>query len=95
MAAQSLAGDLETTESHSPHLRWLNKWLPRSWRLDLLEALAWPEFEVKRYWLVPSDDGAPGRIEMLSMNETRQREQALWAINWSEYAGYHSGAPSS
>lgn len=50
----------------APRLWRLTKWLPRSWRLALLEALAWPEFEVKRLWL---DQGGVCRITMAEGEE--------------------------
>lgn len=31
--------------------------LPRSWRIELLKGLAWPEFEITRLWIV---DGPMG-----------------------------------
>lgn len=51
-----------------PRLWHVVKWLPRSWRLALLRALAWPEFEVDRLVAVAGPGTTTGlRVERVPL----------------------------
>lgn len=45
----------------------VGSWLPRSWRIAILNGLAWPEFEVKRLWLTT------GGVERLEVDDGEMR----------------------
>jgi hypothetical protein len=47
-------------EAAPPKLWWLVKWLPIGLKLDLLEALAWPEFDVVRLKVVADSEHPSG-----------------------------------
>lgn len=47
-----------------PKLWRATRFLPYGWKLDLLKALAWPEFEVRRR-LVVSDPGSPMGVRVV------------------------------
>lgn len=55
-----------------PAIWYVSRYLPRSWRVKLLEALAWPEFEVRRCWM------HEGRMDFtIPLHETLAAEAAL------------------
>jgi hypothetical protein len=61
--------------STAPKLWKFTKWLPRSWRLELLAALSWPEFETSRLWLVPDANSASGlRVTHVPLAQTQALE---------------------
>lgn len=62
----------EPEASSTPKLWHVVKWLPRSWRLALLEALAWPEHEVSRLVLTYDNDGQ-GRVLNVPLRDYRVR----------------------
>lgn len=53
----------------APGLRRFTKWLPHSWRLALLKALAWPEYEVSLLSHVYDEGERSPRVERLPLNE--------------------------
>jgi len=61
--------------------RWLVRLMPRRTRIELLEALAWPEFTVTRSWLV-SVPATPGglRVDQIPLADVLAEEEASSAI---------------
>jgi hypothetical protein len=52
-------------------LQWILIRLPRSWRLAILKAAAYPEFVVKREWLENGPDGL--RVVLIDIDEGERR----------------------
>jgi hypothetical protein len=62
-------------------LKWISLRLPRSWRLSLLEALAYPEFEVRRGWVVADPSRPDGiGVEYITLEQKRSREAEARAL---------------
>lgn len=53
-------------------LQWIMVRLPRSWRLAILKATAYPEFVVKMEWLENGPDGRL-RVVLIDMDEGERR----------------------